>query len=97
LSLCSQKYGFEIRDTGSGKNLFRIPDPGFKKAPDPGSVKLTDPDPTPFFSDFKDAKKNFFTFFLKTYPQAHYLQSLIYWFKDNKAKSFKTVKIYVWI
>ncbi len=25
---------------GSGKNLFRIPDPGVKKAPDPGSAKL---------------------------------------------------------
>ncbi len=24
-----------IRDPGSGKNLFRIPDPGVKKAPDP--------------------------------------------------------------
>ncbi len=34
------------------------------------------PYPTPFFSDFKDAKKNFvFIFFLITYPQAHYLQS----------------------
>ena len=43
---------------------------------------LMDPDPdptpdlTPFFSDFKDAKKLFFFhFFLITYPQAHYLQS----------------------
>jgi hypothetical protein len=26
-----------VWETGSGKNLFRIPDPGFKKAPDPGS------------------------------------------------------------
>jgi hypothetical protein len=26
-----------IRNPGSGKNLFRIPDPGVKKAPDPGS------------------------------------------------------------
>jgi hypothetical protein len=32
------------------------------------------PDPTPFFSDFKDAKKNSI-FFLITYPQALYLQS----------------------
>jgi len=32
------------------------------------------PDPAPFFSDFKDAKKLFFSiFFLITYPQAHYL------------------------
>jgi hypothetical protein len=35
---------------------------------------LMDPDPIPFFSDFKDAKKNC-QFFLLTYPQAFYLQS----------------------
>jgi hypothetical protein len=29
--------GSGIRDPGPGKNLYRIPDPGFKKAPDPGS------------------------------------------------------------
>jgi hypothetical protein len=29
--------GSGIRDSGSGKNLFWIPDPGVKKAPDPGS------------------------------------------------------------
>jgi hypothetical protein len=29
--------GSGIRDPGSGKNLFRILDPGVKKAPDPGS------------------------------------------------------------
>jgi hypothetical protein len=34
------KYGFGIRDPGSGKNLFRIPDPGVKKALDPGSATL---------------------------------------------------------
>jgi hypothetical protein len=28
-------------DTGSGKNPFRIPDPGVKKAPDPGSGSAT--------------------------------------------------------
>jgi hypothetical protein len=27
-------------DLGSGKNLFRISDPGVKKAPDPGSATL---------------------------------------------------------
>jgi hypothetical protein len=27
--------GIRIRDPGSGKNPFRIPDPGVKKAPDP--------------------------------------------------------------
>ncbi len=33
-------------------------------------------DPTPFFSDFKDAKKNyFFHIFFLTYPLAHYMQS----------------------
>jgi hypothetical protein len=30
-----------IRDPRSGKNLFRIPDPGVKKAPDPGSGSAT--------------------------------------------------------
>jgi hypothetical protein len=30
-----------IRDPRSGKNLFRIPDPGVKKAPDPGSRSAT--------------------------------------------------------
>jgi|LakMenE01Jun11ns_1017448.scaffolds.fasta_scaffold7811457_1 hypothetical protein len=39
LSLSSQKYGFGIRDPE--KNLFRIPDPGVKKAPDPGSGSAT--------------------------------------------------------
>ncbi len=35
--------GFGIRDPGPGirKNLFRIPDPGVKKAPDPGSGSAT--------------------------------------------------------
>jgi len=32
--------GSRIRDPGSGKNLFRILDPGVKKAPDSGSTKL---------------------------------------------------------
>jgi hypothetical protein len=38
-----------IRDPGSGKNLFRIPDPGVKKAPipDPGSGSATLCDITP--------------------------------------------------
>ncbi len=35
------KIWFGIRDPGSGKNLFRIPDPGVKKAPDPGSGSAT--------------------------------------------------------
>ncbi len=29
-----------VLDQGSGKNLFRIPDPGVKNAPDPGSATL---------------------------------------------------------
>ncbi len=33
--------GSGIRDPGSGKNPFRIPDPGVKKAPDPGSGSAT--------------------------------------------------------
>ncbi len=33
------KYGFGIRDPGSGKNLIRIPDPVVKKAPDPQHCK----------------------------------------------------------
>jgi hypothetical protein len=38
-----KKYGLGIRDPRSGirKNLFRIPDPGVKKAPDPGSGSAT--------------------------------------------------------
>ncbi len=32
-----------VWDPGSGKNLFRIPDPGVKKAPDPGVKKAPDP------------------------------------------------------
>ncbi len=35
--------GSGIRDPGYGKNLFRIPDPGVKKAPDPGSESATLP------------------------------------------------------
>ncbi len=40
--MSSQKYGVGIqnRDPGSRKNLFRIPDPGVKKAPYPGSATL---------------------------------------------------------
>ncbi len=30
-----------VWDPGSGKNLFRIPDPGVKKTPDPGSGSAT--------------------------------------------------------
>jgi hypothetical protein len=39
----SKKYGVGIRNPGSGKNLFRIPDPspGVKKASDPGSGSTT--------------------------------------------------------
>jgi hypothetical protein len=44
LKIWSWDPGSEIWDPGSGKNLFRIPDPGVKKAPDPGSATLN-PDP----------------------------------------------------
>ncbi len=47
-SICSQIYGFGIRDPGSEirdpeKTYSRsgIPDPGVKKAPDPGSIRNT--------------------------------------------------------
>jgi hypothetical protein len=33
--------GSGIRNSGSGINLFRIPDPGVKKAPDPGHESAT--------------------------------------------------------
>jgi hypothetical protein len=33
--------GSGIRDPGSGKNLFGIPDPGVETAPDPGSGSAT--------------------------------------------------------
>jgi hypothetical protein len=39
-----------VRDAESGKNLFRIPYPGVKKAPDPGSATLVgirDPEKKP--------------------------------------------------
>jgi hypothetical protein len=36
-----------VWDPGSGKNLFRIPDPGVKKAPDPGSGSATLPKTVP--------------------------------------------------
>jgi hypothetical protein len=41
LSLSSQKYGFGIRDPGSGKKLIPDPGPGVKKAPDLGSGSAT--------------------------------------------------------
>jgi hypothetical protein len=44
LSLSSQKYGFGIRDPGSGKNLFQIPDPGSRGQKGTGS-RIPDPDP----------------------------------------------------
>ncbi len=39
-------------------------------SPDP-YLWLMDPNPTPFFSDFKDAKKIFLYFFLETFRHAH--------------------------
>jgi hypothetical protein len=42
LKIVTQKMGLRSgrQDPRSGKNLFRIPDPGVKKAPDPGSATL---------------------------------------------------------
>jgi hypothetical protein len=37
----SKRYVFGIQDPGSGKNQFRIPDPGVKKAPNPRSGSAT--------------------------------------------------------
>jgi hypothetical protein len=37
---CSLLSNIWVWDPGSGKNLFRIPDPGIKKASDPGSATL---------------------------------------------------------
>jgi hypothetical protein len=42
-TLKNMGLGSGIQDPGSGKNLFRIPDPGVKKAPDPGVKKAPDP------------------------------------------------------
>jgi hypothetical protein len=42
-TLKNMGLGSVIRDLGSGKNLFRIPDPGVKKAPDLGSATLIFP------------------------------------------------------
>jgi hypothetical protein len=40
-ALKNMVLGSGILDPGSGKNLFRIPDPGIKKAPYPGSGSAT--------------------------------------------------------
>jgi hypothetical protein len=49
------RYG--IRDPGSGKNLFRIPDPGVKKAPDPGNGSATLTLSISFFKEKKVTKE----------------------------------------
>jgi hypothetical protein len=41
MTITSQKYRFGIWDPGSGKNLFRIPDPGVKKGTYTGSGSAT--------------------------------------------------------
>jgi hypothetical protein len=68
--------GSGIRDPGSGKNLFRIPDPGVKKhpIPDPGSGSATLSIRIISSVTLRMQKKTFlFVFF--SYPQAHYLRS----------------------
>jgi hypothetical protein len=62
-----------------------------KMDPDPDPT----PDPNPSFSDFKDAKiLNFLYFFLITYPQAHYLQSLKQNADETAQKSHKRLLVY---
>ncbi len=63
-----QCWGYVTFLCGSGS-----PDPYLRlmdSAPDPD----TTPDPTPFFIDFKNVKKNLFIFSI-TYPQLHHLLS----------------------
>ncbi len=48
-----------VWDPGSGKNLFRIPNPGVKKAPDPGSGTLVF---WPYMQDIGKGFKFFFKF-----------------------------------
>jgi hypothetical protein len=60
LSKNSEKCGLGIRDPGSGKNLFRIPDPGIKKAPDPGSGSTT-------LLCFKNFKQSLFKGFIRSH------------------------------
>jgi hypothetical protein len=45
-----------VWDPGSGKNLFRIPDPGVKKAPVPGSGSATQ---LPLCSGYESGKVKF--------------------------------------
>ncbi len=59
--------GSEIRDPGSGKNLFRIPDPGVKKASDPGSrIRIPDPDPQHCLNTSKKGEGYFFLYMAYT-------------------------------
>ncbi len=70
-SLRLQKRIQRSSSVGIPRHFGADPDPGFR---------ISDwPDPTPFYSDLKDAKK----YLLRTYPQAHSLQSLVYCFKDK--------------
>jgi hypothetical protein len=69
------------RKTASKKNNSGI-SPSFQQKK---NFWLKDPDPTPFFSDFKDAKKIliFFSYNLR-YPQAHYF----FFFNTIRCKNF---------
>jgi hypothetical protein len=60
--------GSEIRNPGSGKNLFRIPDPGVKKAPDPGSrIRIRNTASQMNFANFKQKITiSYFTLFLSS-------------------------------
>ncbi len=67
-ALKNMGLGSGIRDSGSGKNLFWIPDPGVKKAPDPGSGSATliighhRPKFLTFFIDHNHYKRNKVTY-----------------------------------
>ncbi len=57
--------GSRIRDPGSGKNLFRIPDPGVKKAPDPDPQHWMQGNTRPgskFTEQNKEEKIKFFSY-----------------------------------
>jgi hypothetical protein len=66
----SHSNSLSSKDSGNTDFILLISSVG-----DPWHFGVSDPDP--FYSDFKDAKKNIFFpyFFLLTYPQAQYLQS----------------------
>jgi hypothetical protein len=94
--------GFGIRDPGSGKNLFRIPDPGVKNAPDPqhwSYLYLLDPGLEEEFLDINLTKDSSLLL--------HAISSPFYWrnlwktilfsgFKKSLQKNLRTKKTRVY-